>query len=79
MSTLLNGDWDEMDVVTRRAFLILGDEIDSMHDAVRAVRSDLKALSTQIDDNARRQRQSFIALGAAFISAAATVLVAVIG
>lgn len=38
---LANGGWDKMDPLTRRCFIVIGEEIDAVHETQRAIRREL--------------------------------------
>lgn len=59
---LANGGWETMDPLTRRCMIVLSEELDSLHESLRAATSDVKK------DNADTRR-TVIALMTAIIVA----------
>ncbi len=76
LTDILNGDWKDLDPNTRRALVVLGDEVDGVHETLRnhdgAMQSRLTDLTKQLDD----LRRTVISVGFSF---AGIVMAAAVG
>jgi len=57
LADMLNGDWNELDQTTRRALLVIADEVDGVHVEIRQIRK-------QIDD----LRRTVLGVGASTVT-----------
>lgn len=78
LQELLNGDWDTMDPITRRALVIFGGEIDGLQRTIRALRTELQEWRTEQKAVEQKARGQFLSLYTAAITTAGVIIAAAI-
>lgn len=44
ITDMLNGDWEDLDQTTRRALIVIADEVDGVHAEIRVIRKQIEDL-----------------------------------